>query len=79
MIEDGFYIGSVVEYDISQANISCMRARKKITAELYNRLMNMPKEKRNVTIGVYIRDKKINDTDNKINPTVFYYFPWEKK
>lgn len=49
----------VIEYDISSANASVMFQEDLISKEKYDKLMNMPKKKRNITVGMMIRDGEV--------------------
>jgi len=46
----------IIEYDIRSANASVLFQENKISEDKYNELMNMEKKKRNITVGMMIRD-----------------------
>ena len=56
-----FYINQYIkEYDLSKANINALLYNNKISQDRYNTLYSMPKEKREVAIGLMIqKDRSI--------------------
>lgn len=47
--------GRIVEYDIKAANVSILFAKGKISQDKYNYLMNLPKQIREVEVGLMIK------------------------
>ena len=45
----------IVEYDIRKANISVLYSKRAISKEQYETFLNMPKEQREISIGMMIR------------------------
>lgn len=55
--------GKIIEYDIKSANITMLRKYGKITQEYYDYLARLPKQHREVEVGLLIRkDKSYYDT-----------------
>ena len=50
------YKGYIYEYDLSKANISSLLYTNYISLDEYNRIYNMDKLKREITIGMMIKD-----------------------
>lgn len=59
-----YITGRIVEYDIKSANISMLKKYGIINDEYYNYLSNLPKNIREVEIGLRIRDEQQYSSDH---------------
>ena len=65
--------GRIIEYDIKSANISCLRQGNFITEEDYQYLVRLPKQQREIEIGLRIKQ------DPKIYTNIQKGIKWAKK